>query len=65
MTTLIALAQMALVLAATAGPIAVAIRLLTGWTDDVDGLLLMVPMAWPRGVQEEEPQRWRFGAATV
>ena len=55
--------EMALVFAATVTPIVVAIRLLAGWTDDVDSIVRVTPMGWPKGVQEEEPKPWRLGAA--
>jgi hypothetical protein len=57
--------EMALVLAATVTPIIVCIRLLAGWTDDVERIIRATPMAWPRGVQEEEPKPWRLGATAA
>ncbi len=57
--------QIAFVLAVTAVPIAVSIRLLAGWTDEGGSLLQLTPMAWPRGVQEEEPQRWNLDRLTA
>lgn len=65
MPTLVTLLEMAFVLAATVIPIAVTIRVLNGWTDDVEHLIRATPMGWPRGVQEEEPRPWRFGAAAA
>jgi hypothetical protein len=55
--------EMVLVLGATVAPIVVAIRLLAGWTDPFDGAARVAPATWPKGVQEEEPRPWRFGAA--
>jgi hypothetical protein len=57
------LIEMAVVLVATVTPIVAAIRLLAGWTNDVEGLIQFRSMTWPQGVQEEEPPRWNFGAA--
>jgi hypothetical protein len=57
--------EMALVFAATVTPIVVTLRVLAGWADDVDGVVRSTPMGWPRGVQEEEPQPWRLGAAAA
>jgi hypothetical protein len=57
--------EMALVLAATVTPIVVCVRVLAGWTDDVDSIIRATPLGWPRGVQEEEPQPWRLGGAAA
>jgi hypothetical protein len=65
MSNLNAFVEMALVLAATVTPIAIAVRLLAGWTDDVDAIIRATPMGWPQGVQEEEPQPWRLGRAAA
>jgi hypothetical protein len=59
---LVSLVQIVLVLAATALPIAGAIRLLAG---DEDQLASTTPshLPWPRGIQEDEPQPWRIRPA--
>jgi hypothetical protein len=59
------LPEMAFVLCATVAPIVIAVRLLAGRIVDFEGLVQYAPLAWPQGVQEEEPQPWKFGAATA
>ncbi len=62
MNELASLVQIVLVLAATVLPVAGSIWLLAG---DDDHLASTTPgqLPWPRGIQEEEPQPWRFRPA--
>ena len=64
MNDLITLAQIALVLIATVTPIVLLVRLVAG-QDDYGFHSIVLPdsvLTWPKGVQEEEPQPWNFGA---
>ena len=61
MTTVASLLEIAFVFAVTLTPVAIAARLLRGWTDDFGSILLLPTMGWPKGVQEEEPQPWKIG----
>lgn len=54
-----------LVLVATAIPVIATIRLIAGGADaGLNGILTFdASLPWPKGVQEEEPQPWRFDSA--
>jgi hypothetical protein len=67
MNDLTILAQIALVLVATVTPFVLLVRLVAG-QDDYGFHAILLPdavLTWPRGVQEEEPQPWKFGAASA
>lgn len=57
------LVQIVLVVSAVALPVIAAIRLLAGW--EPFGGLRPADLGWPTGVQEEDPEPWRFGDATA
>jgi hypothetical protein len=58
------LLQSALVVALTASPIVILVRLIAGRDGDPAGAIGMANVrAWPRGVQEEEPRPWSLGAS--
>jgi hypothetical protein len=58
--------QIAFVLAVTVVPVIVMTRLIAGHEDfGFDPIARSDAVhPWPKGVQEEEPQPWRFGTAT-
>ena len=62
----IELFQILFVLAVTVAPVVVMTRLVAGHEDYGFNLIARydASLPWPKGVQEEEPQPWRFGAAT-
>jgi hypothetical protein len=57
--------QLVFVLVVTVLPIIVLVRLAAGDGDlGFDALIRAdTTLPWPKGVQEEEPKPWRFGAA--
>lgn len=65
MTVPVELLQVAFVVAVTVAPVIVMIRLLAGHGDlGFDAIIRFdSTLPWPRGVQEEEPPRWRLGSA--
>jgi hypothetical protein len=58
------LLQSVVVVAVTASPIVILVRLIAGWNGDplAEGFGPAGVPSWPRGVQEEEPRAWNFGA---
>lgn len=56
---LASLIQMSVAVVAVVLPIVIAIRFLAG-ADHGNSILMYVEPSWPRGVQEEDPQPWRF-----